>query len=70
METIITEKDRKLALQCLNCPVCAHARKKQRGIAFWFVKNIEGSICPACKAYTKVYGKKPHEPNGRDSIDS
>ena len=55
----ITEKDRKLAQQCINCPVCGHARKKQKGIAYWFVKNIEGSICPA---YEKVYGRKAHEP--------
>jgi len=58
----ISEKDRKLAKICLMCPVCKHARKKQRGIAFWFVKTIEGSICPNCKAYERVYGRKAHEP--------
>ena len=58
----ITETDRKLAELCRNCPVCGYARKKQRGIAFWFVKNIETSICPACRAYEKVYGRKAHEP--------
>jgi hypothetical protein len=58
----ITDKDRKLAEGCLKCPVCNHARKKQRGFAFWFVKRIEGSICPQCKAYERVYGKKAHEP--------
>ena len=62
MPSEITEKDRKLAEGCLNCPVCKHARKKQRGIAFWFVKTIEGSLCPQCKAYERVYGRKPHEP--------
>ncbi len=58
----ITEKDRKLAEQCKNCPVCRRARTKQRGIAFWFVKNIEGGVCPACQAYERVYGRKAHEP--------
>jgi hypothetical protein len=57
----ITEKDRQLAEQCLKCPVCNHARATQRGFAFWFVKTIEGGMCPACKAYEKVYGRKAHE---------
>jgi len=61
-DTIITDKDRKKAEKCLNCLVCSYARKKQRGIAFWFVKNVEASICPYCKAYEKVYGRKAHEP--------
>lgn len=61
MKKNITEKDKKLAQQCVECPLCKRARKKQRGIIFWFVKKIEGSICPACKAYEKVYNKKPHE---------
>lgn len=61
-EQMITEKDRELAQQCVQCPVCNHARRKQRGILFWFVKRLEGRVCPACKAYEKVYGKKAHEP--------
>jgi hypothetical protein len=61
-EQTITEKDRERAKACLNCPVCKHGRKKQKGFAFWFVKNVEGGICPKCKAYEKVYGKKAHEP--------
>jgi len=63
----ITEKDRKLAKICIECPVCKHARKKQRGIAFWFVKTVEGSICPNCKAYERVYGRKAHEPLPADN---
>jgi hypothetical protein len=47
----------------MECPVCNHARKKQRGIVFWFVKTIEGGLCPYCKAYERVYGRKAHEPN-------
>ena len=62
MSDIITDKDRTMARQCLECKLCAHARKMQRGIAYWFVKKIEGSICPFCKAYEKVYGRKAHEP--------
>ena len=58
----ITEKDRKLAKQCLECPLCKRARAKQKGLIFWFVKKLEGSICPACKAYEKVYKRKAHEP--------
>ena len=62
MDNPISDKDRKLAELCLRCPVCRHARKKQRGAAFWLVKNVEGSLCPSCKAYERVYGRKAHEP--------
>jgi hypothetical protein len=58
----ISKKDRWLAARCMKCPVCRWARRKQRGIAFWIVKNVEGRVCPACKAYEKVYGRKAHEP--------
>ncbi len=61
-KTEITEKDKKLAQGCLECPVCNSARKNQRGFAFWFVKFIERGLCPQCKAYEKVYGRKAHEP--------
>lgn len=62
----ISDKDRKLAESCLNCPICTRARDKQRGLLFWFVKKLEGNICPACKAYEKVYGRKAHEPVGKN----
>jgi len=58
----ITEKDRKKAQKCLDCAVCKHARKKQKGITFRFVKVIENGLCPYCKTYEKVYGRKAHEP--------
>lgn len=61
-EKNISDKDKKLAQMCVRCPMCKRARKKQRGFAFWFVKSVEHKICPACKAYEKVYGKKAHEP--------
>jgi hypothetical protein len=62
MHQAITESDKANAAKCVNCPVCRRARDKQRGIAFWFVKNIEGGFCPACQAYERVYGRKAHEP--------
>jgi transposase-like protein len=57
----ITEKDKQMAQRCVECPVCTRARKQQRGIAYWFVKFIEGGVCPYCTAYERVYGKKAHE---------
>lgn len=61
-EVLITERDRSMAQFCMDCPACKHARKKQKGLIFWFVKKIEGSLCPYCRAYEKVYGRKAHEP--------
>ena len=66
----VTEKDRAMAKKCLECPVCRRARTRQRGFAFWFVKVIEGGICPYCKAYERVYGRKAHEPTARPEGDS
>ena len=60
--TEITEQDRRKAEICLNCAICKIARRKQRGLAFLFVKWLEGGACPYCKAYEKVYGRKAHEP--------
>jgi len=60
-ETVITEKDRAMAKMCLNCKLCSPARKNQRSFANWFVRVIEGGVCPYCKAYEKVYGRKAHE---------
>jgi hypothetical protein len=62
MATEITERDRKMAQRCVECAVCKRAREKQKGLAYLFVKLIEGSACPYCKAYEKVYGRKAHEP--------
>jgi len=42
--------------------MCTKAREKQKGVRFWLVKNIEDGLCPACKAYARVYGRKAHEP--------
>jgi hypothetical protein len=63
MQHEITDKDRKRAAICLQkCTGCKKARKEQKGFWFWFVKSIEGGVCPYCKAYAKVYGHKAHEP--------
>ncbi len=59
---MITENDRARAQRCVECPVCKRAREKQRGLSFWLVKRVEGKVCPFCKAYEKVHGRKSHEP--------
>jgi hypothetical protein len=58
----ITDKDRARAQKCVECPVCRHARDKQRGMLYRLVRFVETGLCPYCKAYEKVYGKKAHEP--------
>ena len=57
----ITPLDRTLARLCELCPVCRHARHSQKGLAFAIVKNVEVGICPCCKAYARVHGRKAHE---------
>ena len=61
-ERPITDKDMARAQKCMKCLACIRARKKQKGIAFWFVRLIENKICPYCIAYERVYGRKAHEP--------
>ncbi len=58
----ISDKDRRMAQQCVDCGLCKRARQKQKGMAFWLVKKVEGALCPCCKAYERVYGRKAHEP--------
>ncbi|HOK05926.1 MAG TPA: hypothetical protein PK836_03700 [Syntrophales bacterium] len=60
-DSTLQERDRRLAQRCVECPVCRRARREQRGIAYWLVKNVENGICPYCAAYERVYGKKAHE---------
>ena len=57
----ITPLDRAMANICRDCPLCRHGRKRQAGAAFWLVKHIEGRVCPFCRAYERVYGRKAHE---------
>jgi uncharacterized protein CbrC (UPF0167 family) len=54
--------DRRLALVCANCTVCRRARQTQRGVAYAVVKSVETRICPFCRAYERVHGRKAHEP--------
>lgn len=62
--TTISTLDRALAKVCGSCPVCRHARLSQQGVTFSFVKSVETNICPFCKAYERVHGKKAHEKRG------
>ena len=64
MNASVTDKDSERAKVCLSkCPVCKAAREKQKGACYWFVRNVEPKLnCPYCKAYEKVYGRKPYEP--------
>jgi uncharacterized protein CbrC (UPF0167 family) len=57
-----TRLDVALAKVCLHCTVCRQARRRQQGAAFWFVTKIERGVCPFCRAYERVYGRKAHEP--------
>jgi hypothetical protein len=57
-----TTWDRKLARICQTCPVCRTARRRQAGAAFWLVQRVESRVCPFCRAYERVYGRKAHEP--------
>jgi hypothetical protein len=61
-EREITDRDRELAQKCVECDLCKSARAEQRGFAYWFVRILERGLCPACKAYERVYGRKAHEP--------
>lgn len=54
--------DVKMAQICQRCLVCRQARRRQRGMAFWLVRRVEGKVCPFCRAYERVYGRPAHEP--------
>ncbi len=58
----IKRLDRALAGLCRFCPACRHAREKRDGVVFRLVKSLESGICPFCRAYEKVYGRKAHVP--------
>lgn len=57
----VSALDRVLAKVCECCPVCRHARYHQHGFVYNFVKNVEQDICPFCRAYERVHGRKAHE---------
>ena len=62
--------DKALARVCVNCLVCRRARRQQRGAAFWLVKQVEAKLCPFCRAYERVYGRKAHAEAGTTSLVS
>ncbi len=43
-----------------DCPVCVKGREKGEGFLYTVTK-LEENICPACRAYKKVYGVPAHE---------
>jgi len=57
----ISKLDRALASVCRNCPACRRARQRQSGLAFWLVNQVERRLCPFCRAYERIYGRKAHE---------
>jgi len=59
--TEVSPLDRALAGICGSCPVCRSARGNQQGLANRFVQRIEENICPFCRAYERVHGRKAHE---------
>lgn len=56
--------DAALAHVCSQCPLCRAARRKQRGLAYQIVRRVESKLCPCCRAYARVHGRKAHEPHG------
>ncbi|QWV94162.1 hypothetical protein KP004_02930 [Geomonas oryzisoli] len=56
-----TALDKAMATVCELCPVCLHARYHQKGLVYDFVTRIEEDVCPFCRAYERVHGKKAHE---------
>jgi hypothetical protein len=57
----LTSLDRTMSRVCKSCPVCRMARNDQQGLANRFVRGIEVNICPFCRAYERVHGRKAHE---------
>lgn len=58
--------DRWMARKCELCPMCRSARQRQSGLAYALVRNVEAKLCPFCRAYERVHGRKAYEP-GQDS---
>jgi hypothetical protein len=58
----ISNLDRTLAKVCENCPVCRSASRNQQGLANRFVRSVEEKVCPFCRAYERVHGRKAHQP--------
>ncbi len=56
-----TALDRALAKVCETCPLCRRARRQQAGLCYSFVRRIDQKICPFCRAYERVHGRKSHQ---------
>jgi hypothetical protein len=61
-DSTVTNLDRSMAKVCESCPVCRQASRNQQGLANRFVRRIEEKICPFCRTYERVHGRKAHEP--------
>ena len=61
-ESNVTNLDRSMARVCESCPVCRTASRNQQGLANRFVRGVEEKVCPFCRAYERVHGRKAHEP--------
>ncbi|MCR4437882.1 MAG: hypothetical protein QHJ34_02410 [bacterium] len=59
---------RMLAAVCVHGTLCRQAHKRQRGLAFALVCKVEERLCPFCRAYRKVYGRKAHEPMPGETV--
>jgi len=57
----VSNLDRTMAKVCETCPVCRSARRNQQGLANRFVRGVEEKVCPFCRAYERVHGRKAHE---------
>ncbi|MCK4292940.1 MAG: hypothetical protein KAY65_07070 [Planctomycetes bacterium] len=55
------KRQKGMARMCANCILCRYARKRQKGWIYRIAK-LESRICPFCRAYEKVYGRKSYEP--------
>jgi hypothetical protein len=60
-ESTISGFDRALAKICLVCPACRRARATQAGLAFQLVQTVETKVCPFCRAFERVFGRKAHQ---------
>ncbi len=60
-ESSYSRFDKGLARVCVYCPLCRRARRRQGGLAYGIVSVVEGKVCPFCRAYERVYGKKARE---------
>lgn len=60
--TMAGRLDTWMARKCETCPMCRQARRTQQGVAFGLVKNVEAKLCPFCRAYERVHGRRAHEP--------